>query len=99
MAPKIKPLGKRILVKRSQSEETKGGILLPESAKEKPKRGEVVSVGPGSLGEDGKLQPLNLAVGDTVLFGAYAGVEVEDGDYLIMTEDDVLAVVEGGSHV
>lgn len=94
---KIKPLGKRILVKREQAPATKGGILLPDSAQEKPKQGEVVAIGPGGMKDDGTLIPLDVKVGDKVLFGAYAGTEVktgEDSEYLLMAEDDVLAVVE-----
>lgn len=77
---------------------SKGGILLPETAKEKPKRGEVMAVGPGAFGEDGKRQSLNIKIGDQVLFGAYAGVEIEKENMLIMSEEDVLAVVDGGSN-
>jgi len=98
MAPKIKPLGKRLLVKRLEVQATKGGILLPDSAKEKPRQGEVVAAGPGQTKEDGSVTPLEIKVGDKVLFGAYAGTELKEGDhegdYLIMSQDDVLAVVE-----
>lgn len=96
--PKIKPLGKRILVKREQQKTTKGGIFLPDSAQEKPKHGEVVAVGPGMINEDGKLQKLEVIVGDKILFSSYAGVEVKadegNEEYLIMSEDDVLAVIK-----
>lgn len=94
---KIKPLGNRILVKRSQAKTSKGGILLPESAQEKPKEGEVVAVGPGSRDEMGKLQTLHVKVGDRVLFGSYAGTKVKTEDteveYLILSEDEVLGVL------
>lgn len=94
---KIKPLGNRILVKRSQAKTSKGGILLPESAQEKPKEGEVVAVGPGSRDEMGKLQTLHVKVGDCVLFGSYAGTKVKTEDteveYLILSEDEVLGVL------
>lgn len=92
----IKPLGNRILVKRAEAQLSQGGILLPDSAQEKPKQGEVLAVGPGKMDDQGKVTPLDLKVGDRVLFGAFAGTEVEaDGDeeFLIMSEDDVLAVV------
>ena len=94
---KIKPLGKRVLVKRAEGNLSKGGILLPDSAQEKPKQGEVVAIGPGVMKEDGTVTPLDLKVGDQVLFGGFAGTEVkteEEEDYLLMSEDDVLAVIE-----
>jgi len=94
---KINPLGKRVLVKRAEATLTKGGILLPDSAQEKPKQGEVIAVGPGAMKDDGTVTPLDLKVGDRVLFGAFAGTEVktdEEEDYLLMSEEDVLAVVE-----
>ncbi len=89
---KLKPLGNRVLVKRSEARATKGGILLPDTAKEKPRQGEVIAVGPGKTDEKGHCHPLNLKVGDTVLFSSYSGTEVQD-DYLILTEDDLLAVL------
>ena len=93
----IKPLGNRVLVKRSESKLSKGGILLPETAQEKPRQGEVVAIGPGKLDEKGRLQPLELRVGDTVLFSSFAGTEVktgdDQGDFLIMSEDDILGVL------
>ncbi len=92
----IRPLGNRVLVKRSEAKTTKGGILLPEAAKEKPKQGEVVAVGPGKYDDKGTLKPLELQVGDVVLFSAYAGTEVkmEDSeDYLILSEDDILGIL------
>lgn len=94
---KIKPLGNRVLVKRSEAKATRGGILLPESAQEKPKQGEVVAVGPGKMDEEGRLTPMNVEVGDQVLFNKYAGSEVKteetDAEYLIMTEEDILGVL------
>lgn len=95
---KIKPLGNRVLVRRAKKAESKGGILLPDSAQEKPREGEVIAVGPGKLDEDGVMQVLTVSVGDTVLFGAYAGTEVkhessENEELLIMTEDDILGIL------
>ncbi len=75
----IKPLGNRVLVKRSESKLSKGGILLPETAQEKPRQGEVVAVGPGKIDEKGNIKALELHVGDTVLFSSYAGTEVKTG--------------------
>jgi len=98
MAKKLIPLGDRVLVERTEAEEkTAGGIVLPDSAKEKPIQGKVVAVGEGRRAEDGKLVPLQVKKGDTILFGKYSGTEVKiDGDeYLIMKEDDVLAIVVG----
>jgi len=94
---KIRPLADRILVKRVEEEEkTKGGIIIPDTAKEKPQEGKVVSVGPGRTTDDGKLQPMNVKKGDKVLFSKYAGTEVTlDGEeHLIIREDDVLGVIE-----
>jgi chaperonin GroES len=93
---KIKPLADRVVIKPSPAEEkTKGGIILPDTAKEKPVVGEVVAAGPGRKGEDGKLIPPELKVGDKVLYGKYSGTEVTlDGqEYLIMRESDIFAVV------
>lgn len=99
----IRPLGNRILVKREKPQATRGGILLPEAAQEKPKRGEVVAVGPGKQDEDGNLQPIQVEIGDKVLFGAYAGIEVKtkeaDAEYLIMAEDEILCLVEENFYV
>ena len=92
----IRPLGDRILVQRIEAEaKTAGGILLPESAKEKPKEGKIISVGPGKVLDSGERSKVQLKKGDRVLFTSYAGTEVDvDGEeYLIMSEDDVLAVV------
>jgi chaperonin GroES len=91
----IKPLGNRVLIKRSKAQTTKGGILLPDSAQEKPKEGVVVAVGPGKIDENGSIEAMQLKVGDLVLFSSYAGTEVKnnDEDMLILTEDDVLGVL------
>jgi chaperonin GroES len=94
---KIRPLHDRIVVKRLESEDrTKGGIIIPDSAKEKPIEGRVVAVGNGKLLKDGKLRPLDVAVGDVVLFGKYAGNEVKiDGEgFVLLREDDLLAITE-----
>jgi len=92
---KIKPLGNRIVVRRKEAKTTKGGILLPEAAQEKPRQGEVMSVGPGKIDEKGKRHAMELQVGSEILFSSYAGTEykTEDGDFLILSEDDVLAVL------
>ena len=93
----FRPLGDRVLVKRVEEEEkTKGGIIIPDTAKEKPQEGEVVSVGPGARDESGKVNALELKAGDRILFGKWSGTEVKiDGkDLLIMKESDVLGVVE-----
>jgi len=94
---KLKPLHDRVLVKRLEEQETtKGGIIIPDAAKEKPQRGEVTAVGPGKVGEDGKLVKLTVKKGDQVLFNKYAGSEfkIEDEEILIMREDDILAIIE-----
>jgi chaperonin GroES len=94
---KLRPLQDRIIVKRLEEETmTAGGILIPDTAKEKPQRGEIVAVGKGKLTEDGKVLPIDVKVGDKVLFGKYAGTEIkiEGQDYLIMREDDILGVIE-----
>jgi chaperonin GroES len=94
---KIRPLNDRILVKRVEGEEkTAGGIIIPDSAKEKPAEGEIVAVGPGKLNDAGERVAIDLAVGDRVLFSKYGGTEVKlDGeDFLIMREDDILGVVQ-----
>ena len=95
---KIRPLNDRILVKRLEEEEkTKGGIIIPDTAKEKPAEGKVIAVGNGRLNDKGERVPVELKVGDRVLFSKYGGtdVKIEGEDYLIMREDDVLGVVEG----
>lgn len=96
----LRPLHDRILVQRIEEEEQKvGGIIIPDSAKEKPQQGKVISVGAGKADKDGKRIALDVKAGDTILFGKYSGQEVRvDGeDYLIMREDEVLAVIEGGT--
>jgi chaperonin GroES len=94
---KIKPLGNRVLIQRSKAPTTKGGILLPDSAQEKPKEGKVVATGPGKIDENGRQEPLNVKVGDRVLFSSYSGTEVKnaegDEEYLILSEDDILGVL------
>ncbi|WP_242344340.1 co-chaperone GroES [Anaeromyxobacter terrae] len=95
---KIRPLQDRIIVKRVQEEEkTKGGIIIPDSAKEKPIEGKVLAVGNGKVLEDGKVRPLDVKAGDRILFSKYAGTEIKiDGEeHLIMREDDILGVIEG----
>jgi len=95
---KFKPLGDRILVKRleDEAEKTAGGIIIPDTAKEKPQRGKVVSLGEGKRTEEGNLLPMRLKKGQEILFGKYSGSEVKiDGEeYVIMREDDVLGVIE-----
>ena len=97
MATKIRPLQDRIIVKRVQEEEkTKGGIIIPDTAKEKPIEGKVIAVGNGKVQEDGKVRPLDVKAGDRILFSKYAGTEIKiDGDeHLIMREEDILGVIE-----
>ncbi|MBN9378484.1 MAG: co-chaperone GroES [Chlamydiales bacterium 38-26] len=93
----IKPLGNRVLIKRSKPQPVKGGILLPDSAQEKPKEGVIVAVGPGKLNDEGKRDPLNVKVGDRILFSSYAGTEIknleENDELLIMSEDDILGIL------
>jgi chaperonin GroES len=94
---KIRPLQDRILVKRVEEEEkTQGGIIIPDTAKEKPQQGIVVAAGPGKANEDGKIRPLDVKKGDKVLFGKYSGSEVDvDGEeHLIIREEDILAIVQ-----
>lgn len=94
---RFKPLGDRILIERSLAQKTKGGIFLPDSAQEKPKEGKVIAVGEGKRDEEGKVIPLNVKPGDLVLFTNYAGTEVkgeeEDKEYLIMSETDLLGIL------
>ena len=95
---KFRPLHDRVVVKRVDEEEkTAGGIIIPDTAKEKPMEGEIVAVGPGARSEDGKIQPLDVKAGDRVLFGKWSGTEVKiDGqDLLIMKETDIMGVIEG----
>jgi len=94
---KIRPLQDRVNVKRVEEEEkTKGGIIIPDTAKEKPMEGKVIAVGKGKLLEDGKIHPVEVKAGDRVLFGKYAGTEVKiaEEEHLIMREDDILGVIE-----
>jgi len=94
---KIRPLGDRILVQRIEEEQkTKGGIIIPDSAKEKPQEGKVVAVGRGRVLDDGKIVPLDLKAGDRILFAKYGGTEVkiEGDEHLILREDDILGVLE-----
>ena len=93
----IQPLGDRVLVKALESEEkTKGGIVLPDIAKERPSKGEIIAVGTGKVFEDGSRKLLSVKVGDKIIFGKYAGTEVKikDQEYLILREEDVLAILE-----
>ena len=93
---KIRPLQDRVLIKRvAEEDKTKGGIIIPDSAKEKPVEGEVVAVGPGRVQKDGKQRPLDVKKGDRILFGKYSGTDVKlDGqEHLILREDDILAVI------
>jgi chaperonin GroES len=94
---KIRPLQDRVIVKRIEEEEkTKGGLIIPDTAKEKPQEGKVVSVGKGKLNEDGKIMPLDVKVNDRVLFGKYSGTEIniEGEEHLIMREEDILGIIE-----
>ena len=94
---KVKPLHDRILVKRIEEEaKTKGGLIIPDTAKEKPQEGRVIAVGKGRVSEDGKLRALDVHKGDRVLFSKYSGTEIQldDDEHLIVREDDVLAVLE-----
>jgi chaperonin GroES len=97
---KFRPLHDRVVVKRIDAEaKTAGGIIIPDTAKEKPSQGEIIAVGPGGRDENGKLTPIDLKKGDVVLFGKWSGTEVKiDGeDLLIMKESDIMGVIEGGS--
>jgi chaperonin GroES len=94
----VRPLRDRILVERSEQQEQKvGGIIIPDTAKEKPQQGKVIAAGSGRVNDEGKVIPLDVKAGDTILFGKYAGSEIKiDGkEYLILKEDEVLGVVEG----
>lgn len=94
----IKPLGNRVLVQRTKAKTTKGGILLPDSAQEKPREGKVIAVGPGKLNDSGTLETPEVKVGDRILFGAYAGTEIKDAagddeELLILSESEILGVL------
>jgi chaperonin GroES len=94
----FRPLGDRVLVRRVEEEEkTRGGIIIPDTAKEKPQEGEVIAVGPGARDDTGKIQPLDVKSGDRILFGKWSGTEVKlDGEeLLIMKESDIMGIVEG----
>ena len=94
---KIRPLHDRILVERLEEQETKkGGIIIPDTAKEKPQEGKVIAAGNGKVGDDGKRIALDVKAGDRILFGKYSGseVKIEDDEYLILREEDVLAILE-----
>ena len=98
-AKKIRPLHNRLIVKRlDEDQKTAGGIIIPDTAKEKPQQGKVIAVGKGKKTEDGKVLPLDVKVGDKILFGKYAGTEIkiEGKEFLMMREDDVLGVIEAG---
>jgi chaperonin GroES len=97
MATNVTPLGDKVLIRRLEAEEkTAGGIILPDTAKEKPKEGKVIAVGSGKLLDDGKRSPFQVKKGDRVLFSSYAGTEVkiEGEDYLLMPEEDILAIIK-----
>jgi chaperonin GroES len=94
---KIRPLQDRVIVKRVEEEEkTKGGIIIPDTAKEKPQEGKIIAVGPGKVTDEGKKIPMEVKVGDRILFGKYSGSEIKiDGEeHLIMREDDILGIIE-----
>jgi chaperonin GroES len=94
---KIRPLQDRVIVKRiAEEEKSKGGIIIPDTAKEKPQEGKVVAVGKGKVNEDGKVRPLDIKAGDRILFGKYSGseIKIEGEELLIVREDDVLGVIE-----
>jgi chaperonin GroES len=96
----IRPLHDRIVVKRIDNDVNKiGGLYIPDSAKEKPQEGEVIAVGNGKRGEDGKVIPLDVKAGDRILFGKYSGsdIKIDGNEYMIMREDEVLGVLEGGT--
>ena len=93
----FRPLGDRVLVRRVEEEEkTRGGIIIPDTAKEKPMEGEVIAVGPGARDEQGRLQPLDVQPGDRVLFGKWSGneVRIDNEDYVVMLESDIMGVIE-----
>ena len=96
----IRPLHDRVLVKRlEQQEQVRGGIIIPDTAKEKPQEAEVIAVGPGKLADDGKRAAMDVQAGDRVLMGKYSGSEIkyEDNDYVILREDEILAVIGNGN--
>jgi chaperonin GroES len=94
---KVRPLGDRVIVKRFEEErKTASGIVIPDAATEKPDQGEIIAVGKGKMGDDGKLHPMNVKVGDKVLFGQYAGqtFKMDGQEYMTMREDDIIGVIE-----
>ncbi len=97
MSIKIRPLHDRLIVKRTEERKTAGGIVIPETAGEKPQRGVVQAVGPGKFTSDGKLQAMAVKIGDEVLFGKYSGTEVKiaNEDLLVMKEEDIMGIIEG----
>ena len=98
MSVNVRPLHDRVIVKRvEEQEQVRGGIIIPDTAKEKPQEAEVVAVGPGKLQDDGKRQPMDVSAGDRVLVGKYSGSEIKIGDdeFVILREDEILAVVNG----
>ncbi len=100
MATKFTPLHDRILVRRvEEAETTRGGIIIPDSAKDKPQEGEVISAGKGKISEEGKVRPLDVKEGDRILFGKYSGTDIKlDGeDYIIMREEEVLGIITGAA--
>ncbi len=99
MNAEIRPLHDRVLVKRLETQEQiRGGIIIPDTAKEKPQEAEVIAVGPGKLLEDGKRSPMDVQKGDRILMGKYSGseIKIEDQDYVILREDEILAVIGNG---
>ncbi len=94
---KLKPLGNRVLVQRSKVKTSKGGILLPDTAQEKPKEGKVIACGPGKMNDEGQCEPMSVKVGDMVLFSSYAGTEVKseeaEEEFLVLAEDEILGIV------
>ncbi len=95
----IRPLHDRVLVKRSEAQEQiRGGIIIPDTAKEKPQEAEVIAVGPGKLTDDGKRSPMDVQTGDRILMGKYSGseIKIDDTDYVILREDEILAVIGNG---
>jgi chaperonin GroES len=98
VAVKVRPLHDRVLVKRlEQEEQVRGGIIIPDTAKEKPQEAEVVAVGPGKLQDDGTRQPMDVSEGDRILIGKYSGseIKIDEDEYVILREDEILAVVGG----
>ena len=98
MSVNVRPLHDRVLIKRVEEEEqVRGGIIIPDTAKEKPQEAEVVAVGPGKLQEDGKRQPMDVSAGDRVLVGKYSGseIKIDTDEFVILREDEILAVVSG----